>query len=471
MNQLKIEVFNYKTIEKIEADLSGFDIVIFEGNNGMGKSSIINGILENFMAKSISTTPLTQGEKEGEKRITTKDNTGEEITVIHTFNKDNPSGTFWAMKNGKSIKSVNEIRELLGQVNTMTIDELFQMCKNVDGRRKFIKTYLYQGLTSIQQLQLQSIEESIKPRTGSIVQKRLSVKQTIDTLETIIKNNLTEDELKLIQFKETYLQANIVEQNKLQELNSLTSRYATCNNQLQAIKKYIPEILMDKYLILEVESEKLFVETEKQQKEKEVYYNDRVKPKMDMLNTAIIKANQLDTQSIQLSQEQVNLDAINKELEKLTKQKEDILRNVILPEGVVIHSESDFSINGLDFSQADISESEAWMLLAELTIKQFPASYMKMGSASLYNREKLNKLAELANKYNKIIALERVVEDIEDISVVGRIVDDMTNHEIKLVFEGNRGSIISDEVNIPAKEDNAKTTTPDKKEEGIKERD
>jgi hypothetical protein len=125
-----------------------------------------------------------------------------------------------------------------------------------------------------------------------------------------------------------------------------------------------------------------------------------------------------------------DIDRINDDMDTLADNKEKIIKTAKLPEGVVILSESDFTVNGFDFSKEDISESEAWMILAEIIIKRFPNPYMRMGNASVYNMENLNKLALLASKHGKIIALERVVDNLKDVRVMGMIADGVSSTEI-----------------------------------------
>ena len=100
------------------------------------------------------------------------------------------------------------------------------------------------------------------------------------------------------------------------------------------------------------------------------FIEEKIKPGIKNLDIAVNKNNQMAYIRKQLEGIIESLDKINGNIESYKDKKNIILKNITLPEGVVIHSESDFSINGLDFSQADISESQAWMLLAELSIKQ-----------------------------------------------------------------------------------------------------
>ena len=454
---LKLKLVNYKLIENMEADFTGFDLVIFGADNGVGKSSIVNGILENFMAKAISSTPLTMGEKEGEKRITTTDNTGAEITIIHSFSKEKPTGTFYAMQHGVPIRSVNEIRALLGETTIMTVDELVQMCKTMDGRRKFIRTYLYQSMNDKQYATLTDIENNIKPRTGKLVLERQTETALIEKLEAIIKNSLSEDEIAMIAKKDNY---ENVEKQKKEELEAQRELYRRASTPVQPIKDVLETCIefmtkehADSLRRIATEIEETSNASKKVLDEMEAFMKEKVEPKMLALRNAITRSENLELTRKSLKESTEKLEKIGDDIERLTNEKNALLKSVILPEGVVIHSESDFSIKGLDFSQADISESEAWMLLAELTIKQFPAAYMRMGSASLYNKEKRRKLAEMANKYNKIIALERVDDDRDEIRVEGYVYEKMdpeTFSIIKTDFKAAGAPIISDDTNVPS---------------------
>ena len=409
------------------------------------------------MAKAISSTPLTIGEKEGEKRITTMDNTGAEITVIHTFSKEKPTGAFYAMRNGTPIRSVNEIRSLLGETNVLTVDELFQMCKTTDGRRKFIRTYLYQSMSDSQYAKLNEIEDDIKPRTGKLVLNRQTETALIEKLESIIKNSLTEEELTMISKKDAY---EAVEKQKTEELENqkkIYENHSTPIKPIQDVLETCSEFMIEDHVKKLTEILNDIKKTSDTQKAKldemEKFMNERIKPKMSALKSAVDRNESLTITKKSLDESKIKLKDIEDKIEKYTNEKNALLKSIVLPEGVVIHSESDFSIKGLDFSQADISESEAWMLLAELTIKQFPAAYMRMGSASSYNRENRRKLAEMANKYNKIIALERVDDDRDEIRVEGYVYENMEPETFTIIrtdFKAAGAPIISDDTNVPS---------------------
>jgi recombinational DNA repair ATPase RecF len=451
MNNLTFQVLNYKTIKKMEVNLSNYDLAIFEGDNGTGKSSIINGILENFLAKNISNTPLTKGEIEGEKRITTKGKDGKEITIIHTFEKDKPTGTFWAMKDGKPIKSVIEIRDILGEPNNMTVDELFQMCKTIDGRRKFIRKYLYQGLTETQLNMLTEYEEMLKPNSQLILRRR-DVKNKIDAYKAM-NVVLTDEEQKLLQDKEALFKIAEEKRSEFREFMGIKSKFQSFYNSIKMIDVEFHEEFNKIHQEYLSKAKMFYDDILEKFAEKEKFIDERVNPKIDKLKFAIDK----QEKGLEVTENFKNLETeliqIHEQINTIEAEKEKIIGKIILPEGVVIHSDGEFSINGLNFSQADISESEAWMLLAELSIKQFDAPYMRMGSASLYNKEKLNKLAELASKHNKIIALERVVDDLKEIRVIGMVVDSDKEEVIKAYFESNTGEIIPEVVNTPTKEE------------------
>ena len=104
---------------------------------------------------------------------------GEEIKIVHTFSKKEPRGTFYAIKDGQKISSVTKIRELIGDANNYTIDDFFKMCKDVPGRRKFIKEILMRLMTPKQLEDINIIDAKINSKNGTLYTKRTDLNAEI----------------------------------------------------------------------------------------------------------------------------------------------------------------------------------------------------------------------------------------------------------------------------------------------------
>jgi hypothetical protein len=114
-------------------------------------------------------------------------------------------------------------------------------------------------------------------------------------------------------------------------------------------------------------------------------------------------------------------------MNKLSDEKNTILSNSNLPEGLVIESDSEFTYNGFNFSETEISESEAQLLLAKLTIPIYDGPYFRMGNADIYGKKALKELNELANKYGKVLAMEKVDDNTDDVYVECLVYDELEN--------------------------------------------
>ena len=442
MPKLSLEIKNYKGIDELEFPLEDYNVISVKGPNRGGKSSLINGIFENITATNLSDEPLQRGKPAGEKSIIISDKDGNNIKVVHTFDKKSPKGRFYAIQDKKKIGSVNKIRELLGETNKYTIDEFFTMCKSVPGRRKFINEILMKCIDPKKAERVKEITE-LTTKGGILYEKRTDANKKLEILKATPK--LSDEEKEKVKGKKDV-------EAKIEELSGKINKTIDAiniSNSLGSLSDLISDInftelvkekdnlkffknktdLLYKYITEFVKFETGFplnyfssvhnaiVEAKESFEKQKSSYKEEIK------NIENIEYKSKDYKDIdkKIKNAEKDIENIQKEINELYEEKNEILADSNLPEGLKIESESEFTYNNFSFNENEISESEAWLLLAQLTLPIYTAKYFRMGNASIYGKDALNKLQELAIKHNKIIALEKVEEG--DLYIEGCISD------------------------------------------------
>jgi len=446
MRKIGFEIKNYKRIKELNVPLSECDVVIVSGKNMDGKSSLINGIFENLTLKNLSNEPLSRGASSGEKSVIIEDKNGKEIKIVHTFEKKSPMGSFYAIQDGKKIASVEKIRELIGECNKYTIYDFFVMCRSTDGRRKFISEILMKMLNKEQSDRIEEINKEINTKNGLTYIKRRDANRALETLNNTPM--LTKEEEETLTKEEAY-KATIKETNDTIELaNKNLSLVVNVNSYIFNIPgSGLSSSLTKEQITFKSEELKTLLQTiidseTRILEYKEIINNQEAKLKQvinDAKNNESYKTALqalLDIDKIKYKKESFvgiksQIDALTKEIEGLNKklsdmseEKDAILNKSNLPEGLVIETESDFTYNGFNFSENDISESEAQLLLAKLTIPIYDGPYFRMGNADIYGKNALAELTELAAKHGKILAMERVNDDLTEVFVECTVYDE-----------------------------------------------
>ena len=444
MAKIALEFKNYKKIKDLNFDLNDYDAVIVNGKNREGKTSLINGIFENLTATNLSNQPLTIGEEKGEKSVIVEDKNGKEIKIVHTFSKKSPKGTFYAIQDGQKISSVTKIRELIGDANAYTINEFFMMCKSIPGRRKFIQEVLMRLMTSEQIAKTNVINNQINSKDGEFYTTRTTLNSELKALEAI--PGLTDEQKTLLAKKDELLENKATSEKSIKATEHKIDILEKILNNIISIENGSgwQTLTKDDIIFKDEKAKTLFsnlIDLESQT----LQYKPLCEKGLNSLdivltsdqNNLLTITNELaEIEKIEYSQsangnleekikdKKKEIEDINKKINNAIDLKSKILSESNLPKGLIIHSESEFTYNGFDFNENEISESEAWLLLAELTIPIYDCKYFRMGNAAIYGKDALEALTTMAAKYGKILALEKVNDDIDDIYVEGIVWDE-----------------------------------------------
>jgi len=449
MRKIGFELKNYKLIDELNVPLSDVNIILVKGDNKGGKTGLINGIFENLTAKNLSDEPLKQGTTSGEKSVIITDKYGKEIKIVHTFEKKSPRGSFYAIQDGKKISSVEKIRELIGECNKYTIYDFFVMCRTTEGRRKFVSEILMKMLSKEQSERIEEINKNINPRNGVIYLQRRDKNTSLDALKNTPMLSKEEEAILLKEAEWTKLVNEAKESiDKLTKGGDLLRRinaYIYTLNENGISQTISPEEITFKnddiknlFLnAIDMETKILsyknaFISQKDiiNEKIEAIENNDNYKIALEgLLSVEKIKYKKESYAEInkQITALEKEIEGVNAKMNKLSDEKNAILSNSNLPEGLVIESDSEFTYNGFNFSETEISESEAQLLLAKLTIPIYDGPYFRMGNADIYGKKALKELNELANKYGKVLAMEKVDDNTDNVYVECLVYDELEN--------------------------------------------
>lgn len=435
---------NYKQFEKKEVVLEDYDILIIEGDNSKGKTSALTAIQEAYMGKSLTPEPLRRGAEKGQVEITVKDRNGNPCLVRHTFSKKNQKGSFTLVDStGNVAKSREEFEAILGKFFPISVQDFFNMAKNIEGRRKIMKDYFLPLIPKKVTDRIAYIEAKIKPNVGTLYTERANINSKLSEYEKLLKNAIVSDEQKeAVENKQGYedkLKGIKAEKEKLiaeqATSKTATDRIKEANTEL---KKVDAELISLRNQIEEKEARKIELqkvlddETEADNRDyaaeiKEL--NERItKGEGVVKDIAIWENNMQSYESYKKTLEDYNKKSavINKEMGELAEEKNKLYKETNLPAGIVI-SEEDFTMQGFEFSEQQLSFSEVALVLIDLLFKISDCNLITMGNAAEFGTKRLMELAKMARKNNRTIVLTRVVDD-SDMTIVG-LVNPMNDDE------------------------------------------
>lgn len=458
MNKHYLYFENYKLFAEKEVEINpDANIVLVTGDNESGKSTIINAVKEAYSLCRITPIPLMDGENEGSFRIDITDKNGESLTIVYEF-WANSSGKFYAIKNGKKITTIKDIRDIIGSCTIYTVPELSLKMRNSDERKKVIEEIIkpIAGETNINELLY--LDAKIK----SVFDERRDIGRDLKSLEnTLDKFKVSEEELKKLSESSTLLKERETYEAKFAELKSMFDEYEETKKELfnaetlynQEVASYESLISLKKSQVVSIDNEleelekrkaslleernrlteeintkpvykneitintiiSRFSELQKKVESQETIYTF-FKEQLDSIDNKLteiepIRIKQSSITPIKEEYDRVNGKYVEKdnELKELREKQKKIIETLNLPAGLSI-ADNSIEIDDLPFDDSQISESSMYLALVELLCRINTSRFIAAGSYSMYNKERLGKLIDIAKKYNKQIWLEHVVE-------------------------------------------------------------
>ena len=473
---IKMRFKNYKLLKDKTFDLKGYHVLIIQGPNESGKTTARTALKENWQAKSLTKQPLTTGEEEGFVEITVPDKHGNAVIIKHDFNKFNQVGTFTAIdSDSKVIKSPGKMRELMGNYEHLSVQEVWALTQSLPGIRQLQENFLSQCLTKEERDSIKKIDLEIDTSNGTLFNERRLAKGEVDRLQKIIQSapaisdeaidavnklGLAKDNLKelkeelgnidLVLQERTHIQKGI--DQLLEEKNQLPETIKESNTLYDDLILKNEEIIKDytkKINDFKLDNEKLIrtkEETNQEFDKQELLLSQQIEVEKTKLPSEPASRESLADRiergeafieaasSTKISYEALKVDKekavqaakiltdLETKLQTKRNEKKEILANSNLPAGIQME-DNDISINGLPLRETQISETTVKLAITEIACQISEAKLIDGGSASDYGHERLKQVAAIAAKYNKLLILEKVDDDLPDIRVVGYVED------------------------------------------------
>ena len=473
MSDIRISIKNYKLIKDYEQVHKDARILLVTGKNEIGKSSMIRALIENITAKSQTDDPVTHGEMTGEKIFTVPDKNGNEVTIVHEFSNTNKKGSFYCIDHeGKKIKEVNRIREIIGVFEEISIDTFYTLQQSAAGRRKIIENYLYPLLTPAQRQEIVEIDKETT-KGGELYDARTNANTEIGYLNGVVdgKRPSKEDELLAAEYENMQKEINALEKKKveqstfavqsghlwerIQELQAKVDNFPSLyKEETDKVNDFIAKKTLDiedyEARILAAKEDIASAKSALQQK-LEVIHQEEISVTEALKNFMKQKAEMPEVENVdkqlaelrdyrdQAYQAKAKIEEYKGAAEKLKaaqeramtlerkingkrEHKKEILSNSNLPSGLSIEGD-DFTWNGFSFSDTQISKSSALLVIAEILCNIVESKIVYLGEKSLFDKDRFKKLVEIAERHGKIPVLEEVVDNQTELKVVTEMED------------------------------------------------
>ena len=140
-----------------------------------------------------------------------------------------------------------------------------------------------------------------------------------------------------------------------------------------------------------------------------------------------------DEYSRSLKEKMKQAEDYTNDLEALTKQMKEIFTNSKLPKDLTI-DEDTFYYKGFEFNENQVAESAMGVILAELLCNINTSFMVNAGNYGIYGKKRFSELVQMAKQYNKHIFVEAVQYGQTDVKIVGAVINDAPESEVKSLF-------------------------------------
>lgn len=436
-----ITIHNIKKHEETFLDFSDGQMFAFIGKNKSGKSTVLQCLESIALVDNTITDPISRGKESGRVTRTGMDRDGNPITIEWDIT---PTQSIFRASylapNGdtKVISDPKRIRDLIGTYFPITVPEVFEMLKYAEGRKKFIKEYLYACLTADQRMKIHDLDVSVsdlknKQTENNLFQRRAVINKLIEEKNVILRTIQVSEAEKVEITKLEALEAKMVEVKKLLETrNNLEANHSGLIFTSKDITDTTIKVqtLTDR-LILD-EDHKLFVQemmeffgnlqtsidaqvdiSAKTLEEPKSVLTERIaageqkitnarayKQRLGQRNTALQEFTQLES----------DRDSLQAQIEKAKTDRMAIIANSPLPSGLSFTEET-ITLNEFVFDETGVSDAEARIALMELMCSISNSDFIIIGDWSLYDKESRKKILDIAKRNNRMVFGQLVTDD------------------------------------------------------------
>jgi len=441
--EIKLSFTNYKLLKKEEYDLRGSYIYFIKGPNEIGKTSILQALKAAHEIKDETHKKVTLGESEGVNQFVIPGPGNKIYTVVYEFTDSNARFVVFDT-DGNKISKITDMRNIF-KYNHIDATSFMAWSHTAEGRRKQ-KEHILKLLpndeliryTDIENDELSLFTERTKAGKELELQEKLVKEYTLTDEEEVIQSNL-ETAIDLLNKKETEYNdaikpnkeidavlltikdAEIRLKHTKENIDDIDGKILELTNQKRVYQESLIalentlKLSNDKYKELD-EGQKI-TDTEKEQlrlsviKGRDYVVNAReLRKKYDKFTTA----NELFAEKHQFVQN------ATEKINALRKEKEEIITKGNFPvDNISFDEEGYLNINGLRFDENQTCESDAILLIAQIMCKINETPIQILGDASLLDYEKLDRLYDIAEENGKIMFVDEVDRNIENLVIVG----------------------------------------------------
>ena len=462
--EIPIYFHNYKLLKDKEFILKGSYIYFIQGPNQVGKTSFLKALTSLQVANDDTALKVSKGENNGYYEATIPAADGTMITIRHEFTNNN-KGKFIAIKeNGTKVGAVKEIRNLFGYT-PINVSDFFALSNSAEGRRKqrdvILKLlpenkrdefneldqqeiYYYSERTEINktvEIYNNKLIE-LSPKEKDLLPKEKEAQDLLDQYNSITdkRTQLDKYEISLNQTKDDI---EIAEDT----LKTLKEKKSEIEENLEKTEKFLAEFkdLTSELLISKITSGQELLKTIK-----------TAKTKLDINNEShpIIKSKTAESEEL------------TKTIERCRDEKNKIVSESELPVENISFEDSYLKIDGYVFKENQICESDAILILANILAKINPSPIQIIGDASILDSSKLDQLNDIAEKNNKIMFVDEVIRDADNMVVTGYeeiITDELKTKIKKIANEKNETEKETKSIKETNVSEKLKTDTTEKK--------
>lgn len=460
MKLKRIAVKNIKKIESLDVEFNG-NVFAIAGDNEVGKSTLLQLILQSMTLKNKIPVPVTQGKTDGSAVFEYEAPGGMPYQVKLEYNENGKEKLTLMAPGGIKSTKVTDLRNVF-DYHDVSVEEFMLWSDTKDGRKKQRDLLLSIFPKETQEMFLNAIAKE-----KEYYDERAELNKLVDMLEKQLKGyEMTEEQLgylekkdeykerikKLNAYKESsiekYANIKLLEkeiQDTLTAVEDLKARFPEKkkdfkeridkkNDELEDAKlkvKKLEEEVYDMtraYESMEDEHNKFIDEQNKavtikhqelNKLNEDIIPQERLKETEQKLNATMDFINGLDNtnklrldlvEKVKVKKEQK--ETAEKNLSDIRAYKEQILKGAEMPiPGLSIDDEG-LNFNGLPFDKNQLSTSQFMQVVLKILVainKKTPI--IPIGRAESFGKKKLKELVEMAERENCQIFFEKVKDE------------------------------------------------------------
>jgi hypothetical protein len=441
--EIKLSFTNYKLLKKEEFDLKGSCIYFVKGPNEIGKSTILQALRAVHEIKDETHKKVSLGEVEGVNEFTIPGPDNRMYNIVYEFTDATTKFVIFD-EDGNKISKITDMRNVF-RYNYIDASTFMNWSHSAEGRRKqkehvlkLLPEDVLLKYTQIENEEQIAFNDRTKVGRDLDLQKKLVEEYTIDDVKLQIASNLEKAET-LLKEKEVTLEKMIKPDPEAEKLNiSIISiskdleNYKSEHNRITEEIEKLTKTLADLDLLIEDSNTKL--NEAKNKHDKLAKSVNKAGESEEELRTSIAKGKEYvslarvykDTHTKYLSSKKLYDELVEKneslttEITTCRKNKEDIITKSDLPvDNISFDDEGYLNIDGLRFDENQTCESDAILLIAQIMCRINQTPIQILGDASLLDYAKLDKLYDIAESNGKIMFVDEVDRNIENLVIVG----------------------------------------------------